>query len=236
MRRARPLDVLSRAGPPEEADQAGAVGRGQGDILEDAERVRAPQVAICLRAERGARIADKTALKMMGEMGLRCGIRRETGYHRYNSYGGPVGETFESALGCDFASDGPWRKMGTDVTEFRCSFGKAYLAPAYDFGSREIAAWSISESPDMAQQEEMLDMPISRDAGGRPAGAAVRHGLAVPERPLRLETAVRRHRAEHVAQGQLPGQRLHRGAVRPHEGRVLPRSRLGRLRVVQGGP
>lgn len=76
-------------------------------------------------AERGARIADKTALKMMGEMGLRCGIRRETGYHRYNSYGGPVGETFESALGCDFASDGPWRKMGTDVTEFRCSFGKA---------------------------------------------------------------------------------------------------------------
>ena len=169
MRRARPLDVLSRAGPPEEADQAGAVGRGQGDILEDAERVRAPQVAICLRAERGARIADKTALKMMGEMGLRCGIRRETGYHRYNSYGGPVGETFESALGCDFASDGPWRKMGTDVTEFRCSFGKAYLAPAYDFGSREIAAWSISESPDMAQQEEMLDMPISRmPEGARP--------------------------------------------------------------------
>ncbi len=77
------------------------------------------------------------------------------------------------------------------------------------------------------------DLP---DAGGRPAGAAVRHGLAVPERPLRLEAAVRRHRAEHVAQGQLPGQRLHRGAVRPHEGRVLPRSRLGRLRVVQGGP
>ena len=114
-------------------------------------------------------IADKTALKMMGEMGLRCGIRRETDYHRYNSYGGPVGETFESVLGCDFASDGPWRKTGTDVTEFRCSFGKAYLAPAYDFGSREIAAWSISESPDMAQQEEMLDMPISRmPEGARP--------------------------------------------------------------------
>ena len=127
------------------------------------------QVAMCLRAERGARIADKTALKMMGEMGLRCGIRRETDYHRYNSYRGPVGETFENVLGRDFASDGPWRKMGTDVTEFRCSFGKAYLAPAYDFGSREIAAWSISESPDMAQQEEMLDMLISRmPEGARP--------------------------------------------------------------------
>ena len=181
------------------------------------------QVAMCLRAERGARIADKTALKMMGEMGLRCGIRRETDYHRYNSYRGPVGETFENVLGRDFASDGPWRKMGTDVTEFRCSFGKAYLAPVYDFGSREIAAWSISESPDMAQQEEMLDMLISRmPEGARPV--------------LQSDMGWQYQSAEHVAQGQLPGQRLHRGAVRPHEGRVLPRSRLGRLRVVQGGP
>ena len=98
-----------------------------------------------LRAVDGERIADKTVLKMMREMGLRCGIRRETDYHRYNSYRGEVGETFENVLGRDFGADGPWRKMGTDVTEFRCSFGKAYLAPAYDFGSREIVAWSISK-------------------------------------------------------------------------------------------
>ena len=51
-----------------------------------------------------------------------------------------VGETFENVIGRDFAADGPWQKMGTDVTEFKCSFGKAYLAPAYDFGSGEIAA------------------------------------------------------------------------------------------------
>ena len=111
-----------------------------------------------LRAVDGERIADKTVLKMMREMGLRCGIRRETDYHRYNSYRGEVGETFENVLGRDFGADGPWRKMGTDVTEFRCSFGKAYLAPAYDFGSREIVAWSISMHPDLAQQEEMLAM------------------------------------------------------------------------------
>ncbi|WP_270254374.1 IS3 family transposase [Collinsella intestinalis] len=115
------------------------------------------QIAMELRAVDGERVADKTVLKMMREMGLRCGIRRETDYHRYNSYRGVVGETFENVLGRDFAADGPWRKMGTDVTEFRCSFGKAYLAPAYDFGSREIVAWSISRSPDLAQQREMLD-------------------------------------------------------------------------------
>ena len=36
---------------------------------------------MCLRAEEGAVIADKTVLKMMREMGIRCGIRRETAYH-----------------------------------------------------------------------------------------------------------------------------------------------------------
>ena len=111
-----------------------------------------------LRAVDGERIADKTVLKMMREMGLRCGIRRETDYHRYNSYRGRVGETFENVLGRDFAADGPWQKMGTDVTEFKLSFGRAYLAPVYDFGSKEIVAHSISLHPDLAQQEEMLGM------------------------------------------------------------------------------
>ena len=126
------------------------------------------QVAMCLRAELGARIACKTVLKMMREMGVRCGIRRETDYHRYNSYRGVVGETFENVIGRDFAADGPWQKMGTDVTEFKCGFGKAYLAPVYDFGSREIVAWSVSEHPDLAQQEEMLAMLVA----AKPEGAA----------------------------------------------------------------
>ena len=99
------------------------------------------QIAMCLRAERDAVIADKTALKMMREIGISCGIRRETDYHRYNSYKGVVGETFENVLGRDFAADGPWQKMGTDVTEFKCSFGKAYLAPA---GTSGMSMSSIS--------------------------------------------------------------------------------------------
>lgn len=116
----------------------------------------------------GARIADKTVLKAMGEMGLRCGIRRETGHHRYSSYRGAVGETFENVLGRDFAADGPWQKMGTDVTGSRLSFGKAYLAPVYDFGSKEIVAYSISPHPDLAQQVEMLEMLMA----AKPEGAS----------------------------------------------------------------
>lgn len=77
------------------------------------------QIAMCLRAEQGASIADKTVLKMRREMGISCGIRRETDCPRYNSYKGAVGETFENVIGRDFAADGPWQKMGADVTEFK---------------------------------------------------------------------------------------------------------------------
>ena len=127
------------------------------------------QVAMCLRAELGVRVADKTVLKMMREMGISCGIRRETDYHRYNSYKGVVGETFENVIGRDFSADGPWQKMGTDVTEFKQPWGKAYFAPVYDFGSKEIVAWSTSTSPDMEQQELLLDRLLERmPEGARP--------------------------------------------------------------------
>ena len=124
------------------------------------------RIAMCLRAERGVRIADKTALKMKREMGIRCGIRRETDCHRYNSYRGKVGKTFENVIGRDFAADGPWEKMGTDVTEFKQPWGKAYFAPVYDFGSKEIVAWSTSTSPNMDQQELLLDRLLERMPGG----------------------------------------------------------------------
>ena len=125
------------------------------------------QVAMCLRAEDGERIADKTVLKIMREMGLRCGICRERAYHRYNSYKGSVGQSFKNIIGRDFKATGPWQKMGTDVTEFKLSFGKAYLAPVYDFASKEIVAHSISMCPNLAQQQEMLQILME----AKPEGA-----------------------------------------------------------------
>ena len=115
------------------------------------------QIAMCLRAEEGAVIANKTVLKMMREMGIRCGIRRETAYHRYNSYRGVVGRTFENVIARDFDAGAPWQKLGTDVTEFKVAGGKAYWAPTLDFCTKEIVASDISTTPDMAQQARMLD-------------------------------------------------------------------------------
>ena len=38
------------------------------------------------------------------------------------------GQSFKNIIGRDFKADGPWQKLGNDVTEFKLSFGKAYLA------------------------------------------------------------------------------------------------------------
>ncbi len=60
-----------------------------------------------LRGELGFKMANKTVLKVMHEMGISCGIRRESDYHKYNSFRGVVGKTFKNLIGRDFAADAP---------------------------------------------------------------------------------------------------------------------------------
>lgn len=120
------------------------------------------QVAMCLRAELGAVVADKTVLKVMREMGLACTIRRRRGRRPYSSYRGEVGRTFGNVVARDFSAGRPWQKVGTDVTEFKQPWGKAYFAPVYDFATKEIVAWSVSRHPDMAQQTELLDRLLAK--------------------------------------------------------------------------
>lgn len=102
-----------------------------------------------------------------------CGIRLETGCHKYSSYKGVVGETLENVTGRDFSAAAPWLKMGTDVTKFKQPWGKAYFAPVYDFSSKEIVARSTSTSPDMAQRLALLGRLLAK----LPEGATpVLHG------------------------------------------------------------
>ena len=90
-------------------------------------------------------------------VGIRCGIRRRGSRRRYSSYRGLVGSTFENVIARDFGAEGPWQKLGTDVTEFKVAGAKAYWAPVLDFCTKEIVASDISTSPDLAQQHRMLD-------------------------------------------------------------------------------
>ena len=71
--------------------------------------------------------------------------------------------------------------MGTDVTEFKQPWGKAYFAPVYDFGSKEIVAWSTSLHPNMAQQDELLVQAVAQKAEGPRPGPP--HPLSAPSHP-----------------------------------------------------
>ena len=108
-----------------------------------------------------------------------------------------------------FAADSPWQKMGTDVTEFKCSFGKGRLAPAYDFSSGGTPAWSISESPN-AQRGAGRDAPTCSSAGARRRSSGDTQsdmGWQYRNRQVReMSCAARATSCRHVAQ-KLPGQR-----------------------------
>lgn len=53
-------------------------------------------------------------------------------------------------------------KWTTDVSMFRIKAGTLYLSPIMDMHSREIIAYSISESPNYAQIQDMLNQAFSR--------------------------------------------------------------------------
>ena len=84
--------------------------------------------------------------------------------------------------------------------------GAAHLAPAYDFGGKEIVAWSISEHPDMMQQKEMLAMLLPKV----PAGSSPVMQSDMGGNTSTSSTAMRSGKPgdpEHVAQGKLHRQR-----------------------------
>ncbi|TCD54660.1 IS3 family transposase [Alloscardovia theropitheci] len=120
------------------------------------------QIAMCLRHEYEIRIANKTVLKIMKLLGLYCQIRSRNKNKKYSSYKGIVGNTAPNIINRDFHAERPWAKLGTDVTEFKHAWGKAYLAPVYDFASKEIIAWDISMSPNLDQPKRLLNQLIKR--------------------------------------------------------------------------
>lgn len=82
------------------------------------------QIAMCLRAELGAVVADKTVLKMMREMGIRLRDTPPGLSSPVQLLQGARGEHVRERHREDF--EGPWQKLGTDVTEFKVTGAKAY--------------------------------------------------------------------------------------------------------------
>ena len=186
------------------------------------------QVRMCLVHEFGRKVSAKSVLGVMRRMRLRCAIRSRNPWKRYNSYRGDEGGHVHNLPERDFDAARPFSKLGTDVTEFKVSGGKAYLAPVYDMASKEIVARDVSRSPDLGRQRRLLAMLAER----LPAGAEpILHsdmGWQYQHRWWRDELerlGIRRSMSRR--------QRRHRAGLRPLEGRVLPRPRVRLVRAVQ---
>lgn len=102
---------------------------------------------------KGYTINHKTVLKLMRKLGVKGKQRKNEKYH---SYKGEVGKVADNLLKRDFYADKPFKKLTTDVTEFKVCDDKVYLSPVMDLYNREIVSYSISLSPDFEQIREML--------------------------------------------------------------------------------
>lgn len=90
------------------------------------------------------RVAKKTVLKLMGQMGLVCHVRRRK---RYNSYKGQPGRIAPNLLDREFDAEEPNEKWVTDVTEFHIGESKIYLSPIMDLFDRSIVSYAWGTSP-----------------------------------------------------------------------------------------
>lgn len=109
----------------------------------------------------GWRVAKKTVLKLMRQLGLVCQVRRRK---RYRSYRGKVGKVAPNLLNRNFTATAPNQKWVTDITEFAVGDRKVYLSPVMDLFDRQIIAWSVGVSPSLnltltALQDALATLP-----------------------------------------------------------------------------
>nr|WP_239650381.1 IS3 family transposase [Gemella haemolysans] len=101
----------------------------------------------------GFLVNHKKVLRLMRKLDVLSFVRPT---RKYNSYKGETGKIADNIIDRDFFASEPLKKCYTDVTEFKIGEDKVYLAPIIDGYNAEIIAYSVSFSPNMAQQYEML--------------------------------------------------------------------------------
>lgn len=103
----------------------------------------------------GSPVNYKRVARIMRKFRMRGAVRKRKG--KYSSYEGTVGKVADNLIKRDFGADAPNQKWTTDVTEFACPFGKAYLSPIKDMFDSSIVAWDLSLHPNFDQTMRMLE-------------------------------------------------------------------------------
>ena len=95
----------------------------------------------------GWHVAKKTVLARMRTLGLSCQVRRRK---RVSTARGASGTTVENTLNRAFTASAPNQKWVTDLTELRVGEEKRYLSPVMDLFDRQIIAYALGPSPNLA--------------------------------------------------------------------------------------
>lgn len=106
----------------------------------------------------GWRVSKKTVLKLMGQLGLHCPVRRRK---RYNAFRGEVGHAAENILNRQFTAESPHMKWVTDVTEFTVGSTKVYLSPVLDLHDNRIISATAGPSPSVKMVTDGLRTAIA---------------------------------------------------------------------------
>jgi putative transposase len=116
--------------------------------------------------DQGWRVAKKTVLALMRQLGLVCRVRRRRGAR---SYRGTVGTVAPNRLARNFQASAPNQKWVTDVTEFVVGGEKLYLAVILDLFDRQVIAATIGEAPNLELTNRTLrDALATLEPGQRP--------------------------------------------------------------------
>lgn len=163
-----------------------------------------PRVTLELR-NRGYSVSAKTVYRIMREEGMNAFKR--AGLKGYTSYRGEVGKICKNLLLVKTKTKGgrkvkrrklhfekPLMAIATDVTEFKLGDGtKAYFAPVIDLCTQEILSYSVSKTPDMAQQNEMLRGLFERYPDGALNGTIFHSDQGWQYQNERFQRAIREH-------------------------------------------
>lgn len=107
---------------------------------------------------RGYHINHKTVQRLMGQMEIKCLLRKT----KYKSYKGEVGRIAPNLIQRNFNANKPNIKWTTDITEFSIPDGKLYLSPILDMFNGEIMSYNVSEHPVFSQITDMLSKAFEK--------------------------------------------------------------------------
>lgn len=115
----------------------------------------------------GWKVAKKTVLKLMRDMGLACHVRKRR--PNWLACKGLSNKTAPNLLNREFTAAAPNQKWVTDVTEFGVGGQKVYLSPVIDLFDRSVISYSLSKSPNLTLTTSALREAIATlPSGARP--------------------------------------------------------------------